>query len=94
MTEETILTITDKAGNALAEIPFKDNKIDINTIAEYLINKFAYMNIELMSLRGAYISLCEDVEDLKEAHEHTDDSLSNLRERVDNHIHGGNDGTK
>lgn len=82
MDKKNVLIITDKGGNSLAEIPFKDNKIDINTIMEYILNKFAYMNIELISLRNAYTYLNEEVKDLKEAYEHTDDSLTNLRNKI------------
>lgn len=85
----TPLTITDGNKNILARIPYNNHEISIQVIANSIINKFAKMNTEheymksvLATIQFELMEQKNEILDQKEAFEHADDSLQNLRETV------------
>ncbi len=86
-----LLHVTDDYQNILFTIEHKSGFINAKQLSTKIIEGIFD---ELLSIKTSLNMAKKELEDLKEAHEHTDDSLANLRLRVDNHIHGGTNGIK
>jgi hypothetical protein len=82
MTEIGTLIITDDLGNELVQVACRDNKISANTVMVALMGRIYEMNFAIKQLQGFVGELQVEMADHKEAFEHTDDSLQNLRTTV------------
>ena len=79
MPEVTLVTIVDNMGNTLADMEAVGGTIKFS---EILTKITARSESENHSLRNRVENLETEIRDLKEAFEHSDDSLSNLRTAV------------
>jgi methyl-accepting chemotaxis protein len=84
MSEEVLkpLTIIDCNGNIVAQIPYQNDKVHIEDIVSHILVKFAQVSTELNHIKANLQHLQTDIEDQREAFEHADDSLQNLRQTV------------
>lgn len=79
MPEVTLVTIVDNNGNTLTNIEAVNGAIKFS---EILTKITARSETENHILRNRVETLESEIQDLKEAFEHSDDSLSNLRTAV------------
>lgn len=90
MPEVTLVTIVDNMGNTLADIEVINGSVKFSDI---LTKMTARAETENHVLRNRVEMLESEIQDLKEAFEHSDDSLSNLRTIVAE-LKGEQNGTK
>jgi peptidoglycan hydrolase CwlO-like protein len=78
----TKLTIVDANNNTIAIIPATDGKITLAQLFDHLLYNSAQTQSIFNNLVQSISELQNEVRDLKEAFEHTDDSVAKLRERI------------
>jgi hypothetical protein len=79
MSKNTPLFITDDHGNAVASLETVDHTIKFSDI---LLKVSQTSESRMRDLERRIVDLETDLKDQKEAFEHTDDSLANLRKTV------------
>jgi len=76
------IDIIDHRGNTLITVNSIDNKINASNIIIEMITKLSKMSASISILEGTVADLQSDLADHKEAFEHAEDSLQNIRYTV------------